>query len=237
MGPVPCEKLLGRTINTIQEVMSGRVPSQTGYMTACPDHVLWQVWSVHLYIVTCSAAEHNHVPGWAGPGLDWGPGGNSAGVRSGTTGQMGPLGAMQAGQGAQYLPHPLSHVNIKWDTREEAGRGRRRGLMLIPLQVVGWHPPARGHRPHAKGGRQSSRDLWWDILNPSTWLLGLPSVGRYDAAAGTRPQGRTIYVNHFARALWVRTASAGKIGPLYRGPFPVQVLPRCRFADGRRDTR
>lgn len=72
--------------------MSGRVASQTGYMLACPEPcTLLQVCAVRLYIVMCFAAERIHVPGEGWAGLDWGPGGNSAGVRSGTTGQMGPF--------------------------------------------------------------------------------------------------------------------------------------------------
>lgn len=104
MGPVPCEKLLGRTINTIQEVMSGRAPSQTGYMTACPDHVLWQVCSVHLYIVTCIAAEHNHVPGWAGPGWTgaWREFGGSSERDNRTNGPS----RCNAGWAGNTVPHP-----------------------------------------------------------------------------------------------------------------------------------
>lgn len=119
---------------------------------------------------------------------------------------MGPLGAMQAGQGTQYLIHNPMFISNGTRERRQGGDDERADVNSAarwrwdgPRQPVHTRPQAT-----CKGWSSEFRDLWWDILNPSTWLLGLPSVGRYAAAAGTRPQGQTIYVNHFARALWVR---------------------------------
>lgn len=171
--------------------------------------------------------------GWAG--LDWGLAGIRREFGAGQQDKWALSVQCRLGrERSTYLIHnPMSISNGERERRQGGGQRRRR---LMSNSAAGWDGTRQQRGHTCKGWSSEFTDLWWDILNPSTWLLGLPSVGRYDAA-GTRPQGRTIYVNHFARALWVRTAAAGKIGPLYRGPFPTQLLPRCRFADGRRDAR
>lgn len=94
------------------EVMSGRVASQTGYMLACPGDVLFAGMAgspVHCDVL-CGRA-HPCTRRWAGPGWNWGPGGNSAGVRSGTTGQMGPSRCNAGSDTAINIPMSISNVN------------------------------------------------------------------------------------------------------------------------------
>lgn len=101
------------------------------------------------------------------------------------------------------------------------------GLTLIP--------PA--HRVTCCGidGVTEFTDLWWDILNPTAWLLGLPSVGRYEEQVnreeGTRPAGRTIYVNHFARACGYVLLPQGQAKSAHctEVSFPQVPCPRCRL--------
>lgn len=70
------------------------------------------------------------------------------------------------------------------------------------------------------------------------WLLGLPSVGRYDARGTRRARRAAIYVNHFCPCLWVRLVHywphQAKVGPWYRGPFLAKSIAWLMVA-GRSD--
>lgn len=74
---------------------------------------------------------------------------------------------------------------------------RREEVVVEGGDTVDWTgltliPPA--HRVTSCGIDRVTEftDLWWDILNPTAWLLGLPSVGRYEEhqQPGRRARGQ-----------------------------------------------
>lgn len=171
--------------------------------------------------------------------LDWGPGGNFGGSSERDKRTNGPFGAMQGGYTVHYTTQqylgihmwPMSNVHIN-RTRRRAQGGRAVELTSNSA-AGGWDMQTK--RPHTSQGasvpvnQEVLPDLWWDILNPDTWLFGLPSVGRYDAGESTRQGGRAggdlrqSLLPVPVGTLRYVTASEGKVGPWYRGPFLAQV--------------
>lgn len=162
-GPSPSasahEKLLRRTIQYYTgEVMSGRLPRLPRQVHKTLPRPLYsgRPGRVDQYIGVCYGAEHSHVPAWAGPGSTGGLAGISAGVRSGTKGQMGlSVQCREKHSTVHYttIPGhsgvPMSNVHIN-RTRRRAQGGRAVELTSNSAAGGGWDMQTRGHT-QAKG--------------------------------------------------------------------------------------